>query len=166
MLVTMSSQNTIIFLGVYLFLAKRLSNFLVPLLEPWQPILPVNRKKKCMLARHTKHMSFLIQVWLSIENSQSESWQIVQCGFWQQFSGIQIHHVLRGFSKRNRNEWLQNWVDNMHNLLITSEKKVKKDIIWRHLILWYHIDSWKVRGSCVFSGLNIWKSYIGALYFF
>ena len=45
------------------------------------------------------------------------------------------------------------------------KKKVKKDIIWRHLILWYHIDSWKVRGSCVISGMNIWKSYIGALYF-
>ena len=118
-----------------------------------------------MLARHTKHMSFLIQVWLSIENSQSESRQIVQCGFWQQFSGIQIHHVLRGFSKRNRNEWLQNWVDDMHNLLIASEKKIKTDIIWSHLILWYHIDSWKVRGSSVFSGPNSWKSYIGALYF-
>ena len=116
-----------------------------------------------MLARHTKHMNFLIQVWLSIENSQSESRQIVQCGFWQQFSGIQIHHVLRGFSKRNRNEWLQNWVDDMHNLLIASEKKIKTDIIWSHLILWYHIDSWKVRGSSVFS--EYLKKLHGALYF-
>jgi hypothetical protein len=77
----------------------RYLNFFIPHLETWQSILPVDRKKKCMLARHTKHMSFLIQVWLSIENSQSESWQIVQCGFWQQFFGVQIHHVLRGFPK-------------------------------------------------------------------
>ena len=45
------------------------------------------------------------------------------------------------------------------------KKKIKTDIIWSHLILWYHIDSWKVRGSSVFSGPNSWKSYIGALYF-
>ena len=31
--------------------------------------------------------------------------------------------------KRNRNKWLQNWVDDMHNLLIASEKKIKKDYL-------------------------------------